>query len=52
MNMHYFNNLAYAMQFGQPLLFDLSFERTMNVRTLTNTIEQIKSAHGINKLVS
>ena len=52
MNVHYYNNMAYAMQFGQPLLLDLSFDDHMNVTNLRKTMKQINLTLGVNRLVT
>ena len=50
MNKHYYNNLAYAMAYGQTLVFDCSFEDQMKERELINLAEQINYCHGMNKV--
>ncbi|KAI0219891.1 RNA (guanine-9-)-methyltransferase domain-containing protein 1 [Lamellibrachia satsuma] len=49
-NMHYFNNLAYAMMHGQTLVFDFGFEDHMTDRELKELADQLTLCHGTNKL--
>ena len=50
MNKHYYSNLAYAMAYGQTLVFDCSFEEHMKERELINLAEQMNICHGVNKV--
>ncbi|NXG88952.1 TM10C methyltransferase, partial [Stercorarius parasiticus] len=40
---------AQAMIFGQPLVFDMSYEKDMSVREVTNTVRQIVLSEGCNR---
>ncbi len=52
MNVHYYNNLAYSMQFGQPLIVDMGYTKEQKVQELRNLWKQIKECHAHNKMVS
>ncbi|NXM37716.1 TM10C methyltransferase, partial [Gymnorhina tibicen] len=40
---------AQSMIFGQPLVFDMSYEKEMSVREVTNTVRQIVLSEGCNR---
>ncbi|NXY23975.1 TM10C methyltransferase, partial [Atrichornis clamosus] len=40
---------AQSMIFGQPLVFDMSYEKEMSVREVTNTVRQIVLGEGSNR---
>ncbi|XP_073699156.1 tRNA methyltransferase 10 homolog C [Garra rufa] len=40
---------AQAMRFGQPLVYDMSYEQHMSRRELENTIEQLMESEGWNR---
>ncbi|NXN50921.1 TM10C methyltransferase, partial [Rynchops niger] len=40
---------AQAMIFGQPLVFDMSYEKDMSVREVTNTVRQIVLSESCNR---
>ncbi|XP_010284344.1 PREDICTED: mitochondrial ribonuclease P protein 1 [Phaethon lepturus] len=40
---------AQSMIFGQPLVFDMSYEKDMSVREVTNTVRQIVLSEGCNR---
>ncbi|XP_073520790.1 tRNA methyltransferase 10 homolog C [Phyllobates terribilis] len=40
---------AQAMIFGQPLIFDMAYERYMSQREMENTVSQIQMCDGFNK---
>ncbi|NWU96933.1 TM10C methyltransferase, partial [Upupa epops] len=40
---------AQSMVFGQPLVFDMSYEKDMSVREVTNTVKQIVLSEGCNR---
>ncbi|XP_036397116.1 tRNA methyltransferase 10 homolog C [Megalops cyprinoides] len=40
---------AQAMQFGQPLVFDMSYEQHMSRRELENTVSQLMESEGWNR---
>ncbi|NXV28970.1 TM10C methyltransferase, partial [Rissa tridactyla] len=40
---------AQAMIFGQPLVFDMSYEKDMSVREVANTVRQIVLSEGCNR---
>ncbi|NWX27883.1 TM10C methyltransferase, partial [Notiomystis cincta] len=40
---------AQSMIFGQPLVFDMSYEKEMSVREVTNTVRQIALSEGCNR---
>ncbi|XP_004636684.1 tRNA methyltransferase 10 homolog C [Octodon degus] len=40
---------AQAMQFGQPLVFDMSYDNYMNPKELQNTISQLLESEGSNR---
>ena len=50
MNQHYYNNLAYEMMHGIPLIFDCSFEEHMTNREIRNLAMQVNFLHGHNKI--
>ena len=50
MNQHYYNNLAHAMQFGDKLVFDLSFDYYMKKKESINMVQQLLAAHHYNKV--
>ncbi|NXL85353.1 TM10C methyltransferase, partial [Alectura lathami] len=41
--------VAQAMVFGQPLVFDMSYEKDMSVREVANTVRQIVLSEGCNR---
>ncbi|XP_034048469.1 tRNA methyltransferase 10 homolog C [Thalassophryne amazonica] len=41
--------VAQAMQFGQPLIFDMSYESNMNSRELANSVSQLMDAEAWNR---
>ncbi|KAM9628036.1 tRNA methyltransferase 10 homolog C isoform 1-T4 [Morphnus guianensis] len=41
--------VAQSMIFGQPLVFDMSYEKDMSVREVTNTVRQIVLSEGCNR---
>ncbi|KAM4045012.1 tRNA methyltransferase 10 homolog C isoform 1-T5 [Anomaloglossus baeobatrachus] len=40
---------AQAMIFGQPLVFDMAYERYMSQREMENTVSQLQMCEGLNK---
>ncbi|NXI90165.1 TM10C methyltransferase, partial [Psophia crepitans] len=40
---------AQSMIFGQPLIFDMSYEKEMSVREVANTVRQIALSEGCNR---
>ncbi|XP_053721145.1 tRNA methyltransferase 10 homolog C [Synchiropus splendidus] len=46
---HYAWRSAQAMQFGQPLVFDMSYESNMNRREVQNTVSQLLEVEGWNR---
>ncbi|NXS73597.1 TM10C methyltransferase, partial [Pandion haliaetus] len=40
---------AQSMIFGQPLVFDMSYEKDMSVREVTNTVRQLVLSEGCNR---
>ncbi|NXM63514.1 TM10C methyltransferase, partial [Illadopsis cleaveri] len=40
---------AQSMIFGQPLVFDMSYEKEMSVREVTNTVKQIALSESFNR---
>ncbi|XP_065685444.2 tRNA methyltransferase 10 homolog C [Patagioenas fasciata] len=41
--------VAQSMLFGQPLVFDMSYEKDMSVREVANTVRQIVFSEGCNR---
>ncbi|PKU41845.1 mitochondrial ribonuclease p protein 1 [Limosa lapponica baueri] len=41
--------VAQSMIFGQPLIFDMSYEKDMSVREVANTVRQIVLSEGCNR---
>ncbi|NXT56073.1 TM10C methyltransferase, partial [Pluvianellus socialis] len=41
--------VAQSMIFGQPLIFDMSYEKEMSVREVANTVRQIVLSEGCNR---
>ncbi|NWI29548.1 TM10C methyltransferase, partial [Sula dactylatra] len=41
--------VAQSMVFGQPLVFDMSYEKDMSVREVANTVRQIVLSEGCNR---
>ncbi|NXO05562.1 TM10C methyltransferase, partial [Rhinopomastus cyanomelas] len=41
--------VAQAMKFGQPLVFDMSYEKDMSVREVTDTVKQIVLSESCNR---
>lgn len=50
MNRWYTHRQSYALQFGQPLVIDLGFEKNMTRREVTNLVDQLAYAHSENKI--
>ncbi|MBN3303514.1 TM10C methyltransferase, partial [Amia calva] len=49
MDMGYNWRAAQAMQFGQPLVFDMSYDQNMQRREIENTVSQLLESEGWNR---
>ena len=51
MNAHYYNNLAYSMRFGQPIILDVGYEKDQKNMELRGLWKQFAHLHNANKTV-
>ncbi|XP_064633725.1 tRNA methyltransferase 10 homolog C-like [Lineus longissimus] len=50
MNQHHSKRCYEALQFGEKIIFDMSYDDLMRPFDITNTVDQVLEAHGVNKL--
>ena len=49
---HHYHNLAYAMQFGQPLILDVGFGEHLADQEMKLTVKQLQDVIGKNRSVN